>query len=280
MKKKTTIIGAGVAMVIIIAIAFIALSYINYGKYRTTLINNDFSLKKVGWTGSLGEIRKDSSGNRYAVNDYNWGLYQIVSIIPGSSYSISADTKKGTSKTAARLVVVFYNNREDTMPVCYNINYWHKGDEWESIPSQTVNAPENTNKARVYILASSGTGNHFFDNIRLEKHKTKLPSAPFEVNINKPQKTQATEEEENVAPDESPKQSASPAMVNPLGTLENENVITYIVKPGNTLERIAGKFNYDLDTLIKTNQIKNPSLIFPGQKLFIPVQPETTQTNE
>ncbi|MCL2847224.1 MAG: SafA/ExsA family spore coat assembly protein [Firmicutes bacterium] len=46
---------------------------------------------------------------------------------------------------------------------------------------------------------------------------------------------------------------------------------TYIVIPGDSLWRIAAKHQVGLDELIVANpQITNPSLIFPGQRIFIP----------
>ncbi len=45
----------------------------------------------------------------------------------------------------------------------------------------------------------------------------------------------------------------------------------YIVQKGDTLFQIAKRFNVPLDTLIRANpQIKDPDVIFPGQKILIP----------
>jgi 5'-nucleotidase len=49
-------------------------------------------------------------------------------------------------------------------------------------------------------------------------------------------------------------------------------VETYIVKPGDVLWKIAKKFNLQWEFLAKFNKMKNPHLIFPGQKILIPVQ--------
>jgi len=50
---------------------------------------------------------------------------------------------------------------------------------------------------------------------------------------------------------------------------------TYIVISGDSLWRIAAKHQVGLDELIAANpQITNPSLIFPGQKIFIPKNSE------
>lgn len=42
---------------------------------------------------------------------------------------------------------------------------------------------------------------------------------------------------------------------------------TYTVVAGDTLHKIAMKFNTTVDALVKLNDIKNPDLIFPGQVL-------------
>jgi len=45
----------------------------------------------------------------------------------------------------------------------------------------------------------------------------------------------------------------------------------YVVKPGDTMYRIAKGFNMDLKDLLKVNpHIKNPDIINVGDKLFIP----------
>lgn len=45
---------------------------------------------------------------------------------------------------------------------------------------------------------------------------------------------------------------------------------TYIVQPGDTLSRIALKYNVTLAALAAKNNLANPNLITPGQKLLIP----------
>ena len=47
--------------------------------------------------------------------------------------------------------------------------------------------------------------------------------------------------------------------------------MTYIVKPNDTLWKIAKDHNISLNELLALNpQITNPSLIFPGQTINIP----------
>ena len=45
---------------------------------------------------------------------------------------------------------------------------------------------------------------------------------------------------------------------------------TYTIMPGDTLTKIAAKFNTTVDALVKANNISNPDLIIAGQTLKIP----------
>ncbi len=49
------------------------------------------------------------------------------------------------------------------------------------------------------------------------------------------------------------------------------NSIRYIVSRGDTLFRIAQRYNTDVDTLVNLNNISDPDVIFPGRILIIPV---------
>lgn len=44
----------------------------------------------------------------------------------------------------------------------------------------------------------------------------------------------------------------------------------YVVKPGDTLTSIAGRFGTDVAAILGDNHIPNPDLIYPGQRLSIP----------
>ncbi|MGE5614052.1 MAG: SafA/ExsA family spore coat assembly protein [Bacillota bacterium] len=56
---------------------------------------------------------------------------------------------------------------------------------------------------------------------------------------------------------------------------------TYTVKPGDTMWKIASRYQVGLSELIAANpQIKNPALIYPGQRITIPAVTTTTQENE
>ncbi len=43
----------------------------------------------------------------------------------------------------------------------------------------------------------------------------------------------------------------------------------YEVQPGDTLWLIARRFNMDMETLIQVNELENPDLLQPGQRLLI-----------
>ncbi len=56
--------------------------------------------------------------------------------------------------------------------------------------------------------------------------------------------------------------------------INNHNFIVYKVKPGDTLSGIMKKFKLPptmMDTIADVNKIKNPNLIYAGQKLKLPV---------
>ena len=47
------------------------------------------------------------------------------------------------------------------------------------------------------------------------------------------------------------------------------DAVYYIVKPGDSLTKIAKSYNVEVDTLVKINDLKDKNFIFPGQKLLI-----------
>lgn len=49
-------------------------------------------------------------------------------------------------------------------------------------------------------------------------------------------------------------------------------MIKHIVKPGDTLSRIAKKYGTSVSALVSLNHIKNPSLIIDGQVIQIPTK--------
>ncbi|WP_027339781.1 L,D-transpeptidase family protein [Halonatronum saccharophilum] len=49
-----------------------------------------------------------------------------------------------------------------------------------------------------------------------------------------------------------------------------ENFKYYTIQPGDTLYKIAKRFNTTIEEIIKINRISNKNLIHPGQKIKIP----------
>lgn len=267
-KNYGRIITAGIALVIVLAIVYVGLGYYYFGKFRHQLINDDFSMRRIGWLGNGGEIRTADDGNRYAANGYNWGLYQAISVEPGAFYTLTADTMKGTADTAARISLVFLT-RGGVKDPGYTINYWHMGEHWESIPTQSIKAPENAERMLVYLNTLNEPGYHYFDNIRLGKNGASLPQSSSVVNINPP-----------TDPAENKQQASAPAGANTSSVLSERVTETsvvaggenrfHVVKRGETLSRIAMDYNVDLNDVIKANNIANPNILYPGQKLVIP----------
>lgn len=52
-------------------------------------------------------------------------------------------------------------------------------------------------------------------------------------------------------------------------SVDNSNYIEYTVKSGDTLSAIAKKYNTTYQKIAKDNNISNPNLIYPNQKLVI-----------
>ena len=52
-------------------------------------------------------------------------------------------------------------------------------------------------------------------------------------------------------------------------SVDNSNYIEYIVKSGDTLSEIAEKYNTTYQKIARDNNIENPNLIYPNQKLVI-----------
>ncbi|SJZ74663.1 L,D-transpeptidase family protein [Selenihalanaerobacter shriftii] len=50
----------------------------------------------------------------------------------------------------------------------------------------------------------------------------------------------------------------------------DSNHIIYTVKSGDTLYKISTNYNISISQLVELNQIKDPNMIYPGQKLKIP----------
>jgi len=49
----------------------------------------------------------------------------------------------------------------------------------------------------------------------------------------------------------------------------NSEIRTHVVQPGESLWEIASKYGKNLNSLIQANNITNPDVIYPGQKIII-----------
>ena len=45
--------------------------------------------------------------------------------------------------------------------------------------------------------------------------------------------------------------------------------VIYMVQPGDTLWKIAKRYRTTVEDILAINEIENPDLIYPGQKLLI-----------
>lgn len=61
------------------------------------------------------------------------------------------------------------------------------------------------------------------------------------------------------------------------GNPENEN--TVLVQKGDTLSKLAKKYDVSVKDLAQMNQLKNPDKIYPGQKLLIKKKRSSVQTS-
>lgn len=52
-------------------------------------------------------------------------------------------------------------------------------------------------------------------------------------------------------------------------TKENYSVVVYFVKPDDTIWKIAKKFKVSKDAIIRINNLENPDLIYPGDKIYV-----------
>jgi LysM repeat protein len=71
-----------------------------------------------------------------------------------------------------------------------------------------------------------------------------------------------------------PLPTATPVVSSPPPT----GTTTYVVQPGDTLNRIAARFNTTAAALVSLNGITNPNRIFVGQRLVVPAPSQGGQT--
>lgn len=62
--------------------------------------------------------------------------------------------------------------------------------------------------------------------------------------------------------------------------IDNSNEVYYIVKRGDTLSHIALWYNTTVDKIVKLNNIKNPNLIYVGERLLITTSDDPNKGKE
>ncbi|WP_092472217.1 hypothetical protein [Desulfotruncus arcticus] len=130
------------------------------------IVNGNFEQGALGWSNPKA-IQKEANGNHYIINNYNWLIKQDLNLLVNKTYEISASIKRGTATGPARIVITFLDVNGKRLNKYYDINYTNQGAGWEEIPNQLITVPENTSKARIYLLCKDKKGYYCFDNIRL-----------------------------------------------------------------------------------------------------------------
>jgi len=130
------------------------------------IVNGNFEQGVLGWN-NQNAIQKETNGNHYVINNYNWLIKQDLNLLANKTYEISASIKRGTATGPARIVLTFLDVNGKRLNKYYDINYTYQGDNWENIPHQLITVPENTSKSRIYLLCKDKKGYYCFDNIRI-----------------------------------------------------------------------------------------------------------------
>ena len=73
--------------------------------------------------------------------------------------------------------------------------------------------------------------------------------------------------------------TVTPTLTNTPTPSPTSQVVVHVVKRGETLGTIAAQYGVTAGAIIRANNISNPNLIYPGQKLKIPVSGQVTPTN-
>ena len=62
-------------------------------------------------------------------------------------------------------------------------------------------------------------------------------------------------------------------LLQPLGSHaapQGADTVVYVVKPGDTLRSIAAAHGTTISAIVRANELSNPDVIYPGQRLMIP----------
>jgi len=131
------------------------------------MANGNFTGGTAGWSGSNVSVKSETNGNKYGSAIYGWNFYQNLNLTSGQ-YKLNAKTKKGTSATEARIVVM-YIDAAGKRTVANAITYKHSGTGWENMSETLIDVPKTAVTTRIYLLTNGGSGYHDFDDISLVK---------------------------------------------------------------------------------------------------------------
>lgn len=149
------------------------------------LVNGNFTQGRTGWSAG-GAQASESNGNSFMTNDYNWQLYQDISLAPGS-YSINASVKKVTGSSAR--IVVFFVDSQGNRTLDQDIKHNVTGTGWEAITGQTFTVPASAAVTRIYLVSATPNRTVGFDNISVQGGSdSDNPPAPVQ-DITAPQVT-------------------------------------------------------------------------------------------
>lgn len=217
-----------------------------YTDQNELIINGDFEMGLYGWIGVADRIKYEN-GNRFLSNGYNWDVFQIISVVPGQKYLVTAKTKMGAANKPARIKVVFLNQDDKRVPEFFNILHSFNTTGWENV-TEVIQAPSSINQLRVYLLADDPKESETycdFDNISLKP---------------------VTDEELKKM---LIKNSDLTRMIH--GFQENSQ---YVIQAGDTISSIAIQFNIPEQELISVNAFSDPGRLEVGQIIYLPQSSE------
>jgi len=207
-----------------------------------------------------GEPVKPDDKFKLALNDYRLSVLvgtgvfpektEIYDSAPKSLRSMIADyiREKGTIEPEVdnnwEIIGVEYHPLRD-----YIISEYNKGTL--KLPDPEDGRTYNTKSLNAYELIEKGAIPE-----EVLKQYGIVTEQPVEKPVEKPAETPIEQ------PVEQPVQKP----------VEQPKDTVYVVKPGDVLWKIARKFNTTWQRLAEYNKLKNPHLIFPGQKILIPAK--------
>lgn len=207
---------------------------IPYGLYHFSYATNVESAKKEA-TGFINIIKK-----------YN-PLYPVVIDIESSSRTsnVRNDTLVDITSTICSMIesagyyVMIYANK-DYFTGKLNSSKLDRYDKWLA---EWSSKPTYNKNFGIWQYSSKGSMPGIVGNVDLNIAYKDYPS----IINNKKSDTSSSYRNEN-----------------------SRHVINYVVKKGDTLSAIAGKYNTSYKSLAEYNNIKNPNKIYPGQIIKIP----------